>query len=119
MNLEFELKRRTRRFAGDVVRFARRLSRDQAVDIISKQLIRSAMSIGANYRAACKARSKPDFISKIAIAEEEADETQYWFEILYDLRLISDDEFKLLHGEASELTAILTSSGRTAKGSQS
>ena len=115
MNLEVELKRRTRRFAGDVVRFAGRLPRDQAAGIISKQLIRSAMSIGANYRAACKARSKPDFISKIAIAEEEADETQYWFEILYDLRIIGDDEFKILHNEASELTAILTSSGKTAK----
>ena len=115
MNLEVELKRRTRRFAGDVLRFVRRLPRDQVSDVIAKQLIRSATSIGANYRAACKARSKPDFISKLAIAEEEADETQYWFEILYDLEMISDDEFRSLHHEASELTAILTSSGRTAK----
>jgi four helix bundle protein len=115
MDFEVELKRRTRQFAVAVIRFAESLPRDRSTDIMVRQMIRSATSVGANYRAACKARSKADFISKIAIAEEEADETQYWLEILSGLELISDAEFRRLHGEASQLTAILTSSGRTAK----
>ena len=63
--------------------------------ILGKQLIRSVTSVGANYRAACKAKSRADFIAKIAIAEEEADETQYWLELLQESGLISEKRFKL------------------------
>lgn len=115
MDLERELKRRTRQFALDVIRFVQSLPRDMPTEIIVRQLVRSATSIGANYRAACKARSKADFISKLAIAEEEADETQYWIELLGGLHQAYEQRLMKLHDEASQLTAILTSSGRTAK----
>ena len=99
----------------NVVRLVEALPKAQSSDIVGKQLMRSAISVGANYRAACKARSKSDFISKIGIAEEEADETQYWLEILFALDRIGIDHSKALHAEAQELTAILTSSGKTAR----
>jgi four helix bundle protein len=82
---------------------------------VAKQLIRCATAVGANYRAACRGRSKADFVAKLGIAEEEADETQYWLEILASLDLARGEHFLGLRREAKELTAILTSSGRTAK----
>ena len=114
-DFETQLKERMLRFSVDVVKAAEELRRSQATEIVSKQLIRCASSIGANYRAACKGRSKADFIAKLAIAEEESDETQYWLEMLYALELLSSETFQKLHSEARELTAILASSGKTAK----
>jgi four helix bundle protein len=113
--MEEELKKRMLAFAVDVIRFTEGLPKSQAADIVSKQLIRCATSGGANYRAACRGRSKPDFISKLGVAEEEADETQYWLEMLGCLALAEGEEYHKLRREAQELTAILTSSGRTAK----
>ena len=72
-------------------------------------------SVGANYRSACRAGTKAGFIAKLAIAEEEADETQYWLEMLHELRLIDLDKFLKLRQEADELIAILAASGKTAK----
>lgn len=89
--------------------------RTKSVDIISKQLSRAATSVGANYRAACKGRSKADFISKITVVEEEADETQYWLELLIDLETGDQREVARLLEEAKVLTAIFTASGKTAK----
>jgi len=80
-----ELKNRTKRFAIEVIKFVDSFPSSRTVDILGKQLIRSASSVGANYRAACKARSKADFISKITIVEEGADECQYWLELLQEL----------------------------------
>jgi four helix bundle protein len=114
-DFERQLKERMLRFSVDVVRTAEGLRRSHTTEIVSKQLIRCASSIGANYRAACKGKSKADFIAKLAIAEEESDETQYWLELLYALELLDSEAFKKLHGEARELTAILASSGKTAK----
>ncbi len=102
-------------FAVCIIRLVEDLPKALANDIVGKQLIRSATSVGANYRAACRARSKPDFISKIGIAEEEADEAQYWLEILLELGHVDVGRFKELHTEARELTAILASSGKTAR----
>jgi four helix bundle protein len=113
--MEEELKKRMLEFAVSVVRLTERLPKGQAADIVAKQLIRCATSIGANYRAACRGRSKPDFISRLGIAEEEADEAQYWLEILGCLDLAGGEEYARIRREAQELTAILTSSGRTAK----
>jgi four helix bundle protein len=84
-------------------------------DVLVRQLAKAATSVGANYRAACRARSKTDFISKITIVEEEADETQYWLELLMDLDLANRKEVAALMEEAKELTAIFTASGKTAK----
>jgi four helix bundle protein len=111
----FHLEQRTRDFAVGVIRFVSALPEGQIRDVVGKQLFRSATSLGANCRAVARARSKPDFISKISIAEEEADETQYWLEILRDLKVVSENDFRQLYQEARELTAIFVSSGKTAK----
>lgn len=114
MNPE-ELKARTKRFALDVIRLVETLPKNKPSDVIGKQILRSATSIGANYRSACKARSKADFISKITIVEEEADETQYWLELLTESGLIEPKSVTNLLKEAKELTAIFTATGKTAK----
>ena len=84
-------------------------------DVLGKQLLRSATSVGANYRAACRARSRADFISKIAVVEEEADECLYWLELLGESGLVSTPALRTLLKEADELTAIFTAAGKTAK----
>ena len=114
-DFERQLKERMLRFSVDVIKATEGLPRSRATEVVGKQLVRCATSIGANYRAACKGRSKADFISKLGIAEEESDETQYWLELLYALELLNPEAFEKLHSEAKELTAILTSSGKTAK----
>jgi four helix bundle protein len=110
-----ELKRSTKQFVIDIIRFADPLPSDTATTVIKKQLIRAATSVGANYRAACRARSKADFISKITIVEEEADECQYWLELFAEIKNSYTDQIRPLLDEAGELTAIFTSTGKTAK----
>ncbi|MGH2574227.1 MAG: four helix bundle protein, partial [Ignavibacteria bacterium] len=78
-------------------------------------ILRCATSIGANYRAACRARSKADFISKITVVEEEADESLYWLELIKDSKLVKEERLTDLIKEADELTAIFTSIGKTTK----
>ncbi len=109
------LKDRTKKFAVAVIKTVQSLPKDRANEIVGRQLIRAATAVGANYRSACRARSKPDFISKISIVEEEADEAQYWLELLAELKVVPQDQFDYLHREASELTAIFTTSRQTAK----
>jgi len=101
--------------ALEIIRLVETLPKTQTASVIGKQVLRSSTSVCANYRAACRARSRADFISKVAIAEEESDETQYWLELLHGSGMISKEEFNRLHSEANELTAILTASGKTAK----
>jgi four helix bundle protein len=114
-DLRFSLEQRTKAFALKVIRTVSGLPPGQISAIIGKQLVRCATAVGANYRSAARARSKPDFISKIGIAEEEADESQYWLELLQECNLLAEQEFSTLHREAKELTAIMVTSGRTAK----
>ena len=109
------LKDRTLRFALKIIELADLLPNKRSADILGKQIIRSATSVGANYRAACKARSKADFISKIIVVEEEADESQYWLELLMSLEKGDQHEIASMLEEARELTAIFTASGKTAK----
>ena len=113
--LRQELEQRTKTFALGVIRLVESLPPGQATGILGKQLLRSATSVGANYRSAARARSKADFISKVSIAEEESDETQYWLEILHELSFIPESAYEPLHREAGELTAIFVTSGKTAK----
>jgi four helix bundle protein len=87
--------------------------------VIGNQLLRSGTSVGANYRSACRARSRPDFISKASIALEEADESQYWMELLIESGTIPEKQLAALIKEADELVAILTVSVKTAKKNQS
>lgn len=110
-----DLKDRTKRFAVDIVKMAEALPRTRTGEILGKQIIRSATSVGANYRAACRARSRADFISKLCVSQEEADETEYWLEVMFDLGQIAKDVYDPYHKEAGELTAILTASIKTAK----
>jgi four helix bundle protein len=110
-----ELKRRTKDFALQIIRLVESLPRSRSADVIGQQILRSATSIGANYRAACKARSRADFISKITVVEEEADESQYWLDLLGDSGLVRREQLSDLIKESKELTAIFTASGKTAK----
>jgi four helix bundle protein len=112
---ENELKKRTKAFGLQVIKLVGALPNMKVANIISNQLVRSATSVGANYRSACRGRSKPDFISKISIAAEEADESQYWLEILLEANITSTEFVFPLLKEANELTAILTASIKTAR----
>ncbi len=114
-DFEQDLKERMKRLGVHAIRIVEGLPRSQSAEIVGKQLIRCATSVGANYRAACRARSKADFIGKLAIAEEESDETMYWVEILKELNLGDGEHLGALHKEAEEITKILTASGKTAK----
>lgn len=111
-----DLKARTKQFALDVIRYTRTLPKLDDIQIIRRQLIRSATSTAANYRAAQRAKSKADFISNIGDAEEEADESLLWLECLAELATREHPELKRLLKEADELVAILTSSRKSARG---
>ena len=110
-----DLKVRTKTFALNIIKLVKMLPDDRTGRVLGNQIIRSGTSVAANYRPACKARSKADFISKITIVEEEADETTLWLELLMESGTLNNDFINALHKEANELTAIFTSSGKTAK----
>ncbi len=109
------LKDRTKRFALRVIRVAERLPKNKTADVISRQLLRSGTSVGANYRAACRAKSPADFISKMGTVEEETDESLFWMELLVDARLMSEELLGELQTEARKILAIVVSSIKTAK----
>ena len=104
-----KMKKRTKKFAVDVIRFCDSLKPGKASSVITYQLVKSATSTGANYRAACKARSKNDFFSKICIVVEEADESEYWLEVIKDASLSNEDkELERLLLEAIEIIKIMS-----------
>lgn len=110
------LQQRTKQFALRVIQLVNTLPKTKTGDVIGRQLLRSATSVGANYRSAYRARSRADFISKIGIVEEEADETLYWLELILEAGLLqAEGELKELLQEADELTAIFVTTGRTAR----
>jgi four helix bundle protein len=110
-----ELKKRTKEMSLSILRLVALLPHTREVDIFSRQVIRSATSVAANYRAACKARSRADFINKIGIVEEEADHTALWIEYLLELNIVAKDKGETLLKEVYELVAIFAASGKTAK----
>ncbi len=110
-----ELKVRTKQFGLRVIRLVENLPKTRAATIIGNQLLRCATSVGANYRAACRGRSKAEFIAKLGIVEEEADESAYWLEMLVEAHIVRQDLVAKLHAEAEELTAIMAKSRQTAK----
>jgi four helix bundle protein len=110
-----DLQERTKQFGLRVVRLVDALPRRKSATVIGKQLLRSATSVGANYRAACQGRSRLDFIAKLGIALEEADESLYWLEMLQDAKLVSRPKIASLIDEANQLVAILTTSQKTAR----
>jgi len=113
------LKNRTKRFALQVIRLCRALPRSQESSIISRQLLRSATSVGANYRAVRRARSTADFVSKLGIVLEEADETLFWIELLVESGAAHPEKIAFVCREANELVSIFVASLRTAKGLKS
>jgi four helix bundle protein len=111
-----ELKLRTKSFAIDSILFVNSLPKSKANDVMTYQLIKSATSVGANYRAACRGRSTAEFMSKLNIVLEEADETCYWYELIEKLNSGNqEEERKRLFNEANELTAIFTATLKTLK----
>ena len=104
-----KMKSRTKKFAVDVIRFCESLNSSKASSVITYQLVKSATSTGANYRAACKARSKKEFFSKICIVVEEVDESEYWLEVIMDAELSeSKKDLQRLLSEAIELNKIMS-----------
>jgi four helix bundle protein len=112
---ENELKQRTKQFALRVIKLAGALPGHFIARTIGSQLVRAGTSVGANYRAACRARSQAEFIAKLGIVEEEADESGYWLELIIEAKLMNSALVKPLFMEASEITAIISASRRTAK----
>lgn len=104
-----KLKKRTKRFATDIILFCETLKNSKATSVITYQLIKSATSVGANYRAACRGRSKAEFFSKICIVVEESDESEYWLEVIQETNLSKDNkELSRLLNEANEISKIMT-----------
>ena len=111
---EQELKMRTKQFALRVMKLVGSLPNDSVSRAIGNQLVRSGTAIGPNYRAACRGRSKAEFIAKLGIVVEEADESGYWSELIIEGELMPAIKVEPLLQEANELTAIMVASGKTA-----
>jgi four helix bundle protein len=112
---EIELKQRTKQFGLRVIKLVEALPNTSTARTIGHQLLRSGISVGANYRAACRGKSKADFTAKAGISLEEADECLYWMELLQEGGIIHADRLKDLMKEADELVAIFTASIKTAR----
>lgn len=113
---ENDLKKRTYEYAKQVIELCRILPENREGRLIGNQIFRSGTSVAANYRAACRGRSSADFIAKMGIVEEEADETLFWLELIKDMDVISDKAFlDSLIKEANELIAIVITSIKTAR----
>ena len=110
------LKERMKRFGLAIIRLTERLPAGRAAGVVANQMAKASTSAGANYRAACRARSRAEFVSKMGIVEEELDETPYWLEVSLAAGFIPQKEAGELIQEANELLAIMVSSIRTAKG---
>jgi four helix bundle protein len=110
---ELQFKNRTKELALRVIRLADALSPGRSADVIGKQLVRSATSVGANYRAACRGRSDATMIAKLDIVLEEADETLFWMELLTEAGLISEARVSDLMRETDEIVAMTVASLKT------
>jgi four helix bundle protein len=110
-----QLRNRTKDFAVRIVHLFRSLPPASEAQVIGHQLLRCGTSVGANYRAACHARSRAEFISRIGVVTEEADESVFWIELLADLGILKKERLEPLQKEARELTAIFNASRQTAK----
>ena len=113
---EAEMKSRTKAFALRVVRLTEALPKSRMGDVLARQLLRAATSVGANYRSACRGRSKAEFIAKLGIVEEEADESAYWMELIVESGLMTPRRIEPLLSECNELVAIVVATIRSTKG---
>lgn len=110
---EQQFKARTKEFALRIIRLTESLPKSRTASVIGQQLLRSGTSVGANYRAACRGKSSADVIAKLAIVEEEADESLYWMELLIETGLIPEKRLKALMQEGDEILAMTVSSIKT------
>lgn len=110
-----ELRERTKQFAIRVIRLFKALPRSTEAQILGKQLLRSGTSVAANYRAVCRARSKPEFIARMGVVAEEADESALWIELMSETGMVKPKRLEGILAEARELAAIFTASQKTAK----
>jgi four helix bundle protein len=110
-----QMKDRTKEYAKRTLKVCRSLTNSGESKLIGNQLLRAATSVGANYRSACRSRSKADFIAKLGIVLEEADESVYWLEILHETNILAPHQLKSLIKEGDELIAILVATITTAK----
>ncbi|MGH9641914.1 MAG: four helix bundle protein [Terriglobales bacterium] len=110
-----DLRQRTRKFASRIIRLYQALPHTGEAHVIGTQLLRSATSVGANYRSACRGRSRAEFASKLGIVVEEADETIYWLELLEENEIVPAKRLTELLQEAHELTAIFTAARQTTR----
>lgn len=115
---EQDMLNRTKRFALRIMNLVGELPRTVQGRAVANQLMRSGTSVAANYRAACRARSKAEFLSKLGTVEEEADESVFWLELITEGKLLANEEVSSLLAEAGELTAITAASRKTAARSQ-
>jgi len=111
-----ELKKRTFEFGIRVVRAVEALPRSETSRALGRQSLRAGTSVGANYRAAARARSRADFIAKLGIVEEECDESSYWMEVIVALKVLKPRRLANLRAEADELLSIIVASIKTARG---
>jgi four helix bundle protein len=110
-----ELRQRTKDFAKRVIKLIEALPKNTTTNVIGRQLLRSSTSVGANYRAVCRAKSRADFIAKLCIVEEECDETLYWLEMLVETNHIKLALVSELMKEGEEILAIIVASAKTAR----
>ena len=112
---EDELKKRTKQFALNIMRLMGKLSNNAEGRVIAHQIVRSGTSVGANYRAACRGRSKAEFISKLGTVIEEADESAFWLELIIESNMLSKAIVEPLLNEANEIVAIMVASRKSAQ----
>jgi len=115
MRNQSDLKKRTKAFALRILKLVDALPKTTAGRALASQIVRSGTSVAANYRAACRAKSPADFIAKMGIVEEEADETLFWLELLEESDLITAAKLTAIKEEANELIAITVASIKTAR----
>ena len=112
---EAQMKKRTKDFAKEIIRLCRQLPRNREGRLIGDQIFRSGTSIASNYRASCRARSTAEFISRLSVVEEEADETLFWLEIIDDMDIYEKVTIDLLKKECNEVISIIVASIKTAR----
>ena len=115
---EAQFKDRTKQYGLRIIRLVEALPDTQTASVIGRQLLRAGTSVGANYRAACRGRSTADTPSKLAIVEEEADETLYWMEMLIEANIVAEDRLRDLMNEADEIVAMTVAFLKTLRDQQ-
>lgn len=115
MGLKEQIQSRTKKLAIDIIHLCSKISKSEANLIISRQLIRSSCSVGANYRAVCRAKSLADFINKLNIVEEEADESIFWLDLLKDLESKFSDIISGYMNEMTEILSIVVAAKKTSR----